>query len=157
MTGDLVPHTTDVQRVKAGMVFAEFGSDDPFEIAFRPAAVVLDAAVALRGSLIWLDRQRQGNKRLSPLDLSRASQNRDVAVQRCEAISKDDELYRAMRLFESAECEPALEGWVHIAIGIAFIEAVEIALHHGFNGGTVLAHGLKSSAGRGVQTSNGKL
>ena len=36
MTGDLVPHTTDVQRVKAGMVFAEFGSDDPFEIAFRP-------------------------------------------------------------------------------------------------------------------------
>jgi hypothetical protein len=120
MTGDLVPHTTDVPRVKGGTALAQFGGEDPFQIAFRPAAAVLDTVVALRKPLMWLDRQRQVNGRLPLLSLSRASEHRGAAIERCEVIPKDPDLYRAMRLFESAECEPAPEGegWVHFAIGV---------------------------------------
>ena len=37
-------------------------------------------------------------------------------------------------------------------IGIAVIEGVEIALHHGFDAGTVMAHGLKSSEERLIKS-----
>jgi hypothetical protein len=109
MSTDLVPHTTGVQRIEMGL--AEFGAEDPFEVAFRPARPVLDAVVALRKPMAWLDR------RPPLLDLRRAREHREAAVERCEMIPKDPELYRAGKLFEEGECEPAPEAWLHLALG----------------------------------------
>lgn len=86
---------------------------DPFEAVFRPARPTLDAIVQLRTPLSWLRRQKR-----PPLDVERASQIRMEAIKRCELIPTDSDLYRAGRLFEQAEAEPAPELWVHLVLGV---------------------------------------
>jgi hypothetical protein len=86
---------------------------DPFEVVFRPARPTLDVVVQMRTPLSWLRRQKR-----PPLDVKRASQHRMEAIKRCELIPMDSDLYRAGRLFEQAEAEPAPELWIHLVLGI---------------------------------------
>jgi hypothetical protein len=61
----------------------------------------------------WLKRQKRPS-----LDVKQAGVRRMEAIDRCELIPKDLELYRAERLFQHAEVEPAPEMWAHVALGV---------------------------------------
>jgi hypothetical protein len=52
------------------------------------------------------------------LDVAWASQHRHQAIERCELIPKDPELYQARKLFEQAEHEAAPIEWTHLAIAL---------------------------------------
>jgi hypothetical protein len=98
--------------MNTGLMSTNVGGDigeDPFEV-LRPAQPTLDAVVRMRTPLLWLKRP--------PLDVKRASQHRMEAIRRCELIPMDRELYRADRLFEQAETEPAPEWWMHTVLGV---------------------------------------
>jgi hypothetical protein len=101
--------------MNTGFMSTNVGGDiggDPFEV-LRPAQPTLDAVVRMRTPLLWLRRQKR-----PPLDVKRASQHRMEAIKRCELIAMDRDLYRADRLFEQAETEPAPELWTHLVLGV---------------------------------------
>jgi hypothetical protein len=102
----------------AAIIPTVVGAEDQFEIAFQPARPVLDAVVELWKPLLWLNQNCQPPRRLPVLDLRRANEHRDTAVERCQLIPQDPELYVVSKLFEEAECKPAPETWFHIAIGL---------------------------------------
>jgi hypothetical protein len=88
-------------------------TEDPFEAAFRPGRPILNMVVQMRASLSWLREQKR-----PLLDVARAGAYRAKAVERCELIPKDGDLFRAGRLFEHAATVPAPALWVHIALGV---------------------------------------
>jgi hypothetical protein len=88
-------------------------TEDPFEAAFRPARPILDMVMQMRASLSWLRKQKR-----PLLDVARAGIYRTKAVERCELIPKDVDLFRVGKLFEYAETVPAPELWVHVALGV---------------------------------------
>jgi hypothetical protein len=101
--------------MNTGLMSTNVGGDiggDPFEV-LRPAQPMLDAVIRMRTPLLWLKRQKRPT-----LDAKRASQHRMEAIRRCELIPMDRDLYRAERLFEQAETEPAPEWWMHMVLGV---------------------------------------
>lgn len=88
----------------------EPGSEDPFEVVFRPAKPVLDALVEMWGPLVWLDRHRQFH-----LDPKQAG-------ELIQIIPAGHRIAKAGALFIDAEETAAPESWVHIAIGLMLKE-----------------------------------
>jgi hypothetical protein len=85
------------------------GSEDPFEIAFRPAKPVLDALIEMRRPISWLDQQRRSG--LPIFHPSRAAELIDI-------IPNGDRIAKAGALFIEAEEKPAPEEWLHLALGV---------------------------------------
>jgi hypothetical protein len=84
--------------------------EDPFQIAFRPAQPALDAIISVREPMAWLNRQRRSGKPLY---------DPDEAAELVEIIPESRQLAVAGRLFLEAEEQPAPEGWLHVALGLA--------------------------------------
>jgi hypothetical protein len=96
-------------------IINEPGSEDQFEITFRPAKPVLDAVVELWRPLVWLDRRRR-----TKLPLFDAKQ----AAELIEFIPAGHRIAKAGALFIEAEEVPAPEAWMHIAVGLMLQEFV---------------------------------
>jgi hypothetical protein len=107
MNGDLTISTGGVTTLSTGV------EKNHFEVAFQPARPALDAVIALWKPLAWLTQRQR-----PLLDIARAGQHGHQAIQRCELIPKDPDMYRMQKLFEQAEHEAAPEGWAHIAIAL---------------------------------------
>jgi hypothetical protein len=56
MSGDLVIRNGGAY---SAAIIGDLGSEDPFEITFRPAKLVLDAVIEMLEPLRWLDRRRR--------------------------------------------------------------------------------------------------
>jgi hypothetical protein len=91
----------------------EPGSDDCFEITFRPAKPVLDALVEMWKPLVWLDRHRRSHSSL--FDPKRAG-------ELIRIIPTGNRLAQAGALFIDAQENAAPEAWAHIAIGLMLKE-----------------------------------
>ena len=90
-------------------VINELGSEDPFEITFRPAKPVLDAVIEMLEPLRWLDQRRRS--RLPLFEPERAAELIDL-------IPSGNRIAKAGALFLEAEEIPALEAWMHVAVGL---------------------------------------
>lgn len=85
------------------------GAVDPFEVAFAPAKLVLDAMIEMRKPLAWLYRQRRSGRPL--FEPARAAELIDL-------IPDGGQLARAGALILEAVEQPAPEAWVHVAVGL---------------------------------------
>jgi hypothetical protein len=87
----------------------EPGSEDPVQVVFRPARMVLDALTEMWEPFAWLDQQRQSRRPLfEPAK----------AAELIHIIPPGHRIAEAGALFLQAEEVPAPESWVHLAVGM---------------------------------------
>jgi hypothetical protein len=79
------------------------GSEDPWEVTFRPAKPVLEAIVEMGKSLVWLDQRRRSRRPLF---------ERERAAELIDLVPSGTRIAKAGALFLEAEEISAPEGWV---------------------------------------------
>jgi len=105
MSGDLIRSGAS----GAPIMISDSGSEDPFEVCFRPAKAALDAVIEMREPLRWLDERRRSRRPL--FEPERADEIINL-------VPSGNRIAKAGALFLEAEEIPAPEGWMHVAIGL---------------------------------------
>jgi hypothetical protein len=93
----------------SGTTINEPGSEDPWEITFRPAKPVLDAVIEMLEPLRWLDQRRRSRRPF--FEPERAAELIDL-------IPSGNRIAKGGALFLEAEEISAPEGWMHVAVGL---------------------------------------
>jgi hypothetical protein len=99
---------SNIALASIGRSVIQPGSEDPFEITFRPALPVLDAVIEVWKMLRWFNKERPVH--LDPEDA-------DHAAKLVASIPDEGRLIELKKLFWEAEFTPAPESWTHVAIG----------------------------------------